>query len=94
VPGNRSAQEDVHHMTEPTVKVYTDYKSPYAYLAKDFAYALERDTGARLGWLPYTLDIPAYLGSANVDAGGAVLEASRNAHQWRRVKYSEPVHVI
>jgi len=72
----------------PTIKVYTDYKSPYAYLAKDFAYELERDTGARLDWLPYTLDIPAYLGSARVDANGAVLEASRNAHQWRRVKYS------
>jgi 2-hydroxychromene-2-carboxylate isomerase len=75
-------------MTAPTIKVYTDYKSPYAYLAKDFAYELERDTGARLDWLPYTLDIPAYLGSAKVDADGTVLEASRNAHQWRRVKYS------
>jgi len=75
-------------VTKPTIKVYTDYKSPYAYLAKDFAYELERDTGARLDWLPYTLDIPAYLGSARVDANGAVLEASRNAHQWRRVKYS------
>ena len=75
-------------MTAPTIKVYTDYKSPYAYLAKDFAYELERDTGAQLDWLPYTLDIPAYLGSAEVDADGTVLEASRNAHQWRRVKYS------
>jgi 2-hydroxychromene-2-carboxylate isomerase len=75
-------------VTKPTIKVYTDYKSPYAYLAKDFVYELERDTGARLEWLPYTLDIPAYLGSAKVDASGAVLEASRNAHQWRRVKYS------
>jgi 2-hydroxychromene-2-carboxylate isomerase len=78
----------VHHVTAPTIKVYTDYKSPYAYLAKDLAYELERDTGARLEWLPYTLDIPAFLGSAQVDAAGAVLEASRNAHQWRRVKYS------
>jgi 2-hydroxychromene-2-carboxylate isomerase len=75
-------------MTTPTIKIYTDYKSPYAYLAKDFAYELERDTGAQLDWLPYTLDIPAYLGSAKVDATGTVLEASRNAHQWRRVKYS------
>lgn len=41
-----------------------------------------------LEWLPYTLDIPAYLGSAKVDAQGGVLEESRNAHQWRRVKYS------
>jgi 2-hydroxychromene-2-carboxylate isomerase len=71
-----------------TIKVYSDYKSPYAYLAKDLAYALERDTGVKLDWLPYTLDIPAYLGSAKVDGGGDVLEESRNAHQWRRVKYS------
>ena len=71
-----------------TIKVYTDYKSPYAYLAKDLAYELERDTGAVVDWLPYTLDIPAFLGSATLDAAGDVLEASRNAHQWRRVKYS------
>ena len=75
-------------MAQRTIKVYSDYKSPYAYLAKDLAYELERETGARLDWLPYTLDIPAYLGSANVDAQGNVLEDSRNAHQWRRVKYS------
>ena len=75
-------------MAQRTIKVYSDYKSPYAYLAKDLAYELERETGARLDWLPYTLDIPAYLGSANVDAQGNVLEESRNAHQWRRVKYS------
>jgi 2-hydroxychromene-2-carboxylate isomerase len=75
-------------MAQRTIKIYSDYKSPYAYLAKDLAYALERETGARLDWLPYTLDIPAYLGSAKVDAAGGVLEESRNAHQWRRVKYS------
>ena len=75
-------------MPQRTIKVYSDYKSPYAYLAKDFAYELEQDTGARLEWLPYTLDIPAYLGSAKVGADGTVLEETRNAHQWRRVKYS------
>src|SRR5262245_19744791 len=75
-------------MSKRIVKVYSDYKSPYAYLAKDLAYALARETGAHLEWLPYTLDIPAYLGKAKVDAAGKVLEESRNAHQWRRVKYS------
>ena len=70
-----------------TIRVYSDYKSPYAYLAKDPTYELERETGAKVEWLPYTLDIPAYLGSASVDAGGKVVEESRNAHQWRRVKY-------
>jgi 2-hydroxychromene-2-carboxylate isomerase len=70
------------------LKVYSDYKSPYAYLAKDLTYELERQTGVTLEWLPYTLDIPAYLGSAKVDGDGNVLEQSRNAHQWRRVRYS------
>lgn len=71
-----------------TIKVYSDYKSPYAYLAKDLVYDLERETGVEIDWLPYTLDIPAYLGSAKLDADGGVAEQSRNAHQWRRVKYS------
>ena len=75
-------------MTQPTIKVYSDYKSPYAFLAKDLICELERDTNVRLDWLPYTLDIPAYLGSARVDAEGTVVHESRNAHQWRRVKYS------
>ena len=75
-------------MTTRTIKVYTDYKSPYAYLAKDLAFDLAAETGVRLDWLPYTLDIPAYLGSAQLDASGAVMAESRNAHQWRRVKYS------
>jgi 2-hydroxychromene-2-carboxylate isomerase len=78
----------VRQMAGPTIKVYSDYKSPYAYLAKDLVYELERQTGAHLEWLPYTLDIPAYLGEAKVDASGKVLEETRNAHQWRRVKYS------
>src|SRR5271154_2697154 len=75
-------------MSRQTIKVYSDYKSPYAYLAKDPIYDLERETGIILDWLPYTLDIPAYLGRARLDDGGAVIEESRNAHQWRRVKYS------
>jgi 2-hydroxychromene-2-carboxylate isomerase len=75
-------------MSPRTIRVYSDYKSPYAYLAKDPAYDLERATGVTLEWLPYTLDIPAYLGSATLDPGGNVVEQSRNAHQWRRVKYS------
>lgn len=75
-------------MTRQTIKVYSDYKSPYAYLAKDLIYDLERETGVTIDWLPYTLDIPAYLGSAKLDTSGGVAEESRNAHQWRRVKYS------
>jgi 2-hydroxychromene-2-carboxylate isomerase len=70
------------------IVVYTDYKSPYAYLAKDLVYELERDFPVTVDWLPYTLDIPSFLGSARVDERGNVIESNRDPHQWRRVKYS------
>jgi 2-hydroxychromene-2-carboxylate isomerase len=57
-------------------------------LAKDPAYELERDFAVRIDWLPYILDIPSFLGSARVDDNGKVIEQDRNAHQWRRVRYS------
>src|SRR5579863_8712532 len=76
-------------MPEPrTVTVYIDYKSPYAYLAKDLVYQLERGSAVYIDWLPYVLDIPSFLGSARLDGEGRVIEENRNAHQWRRVKYS------
>jgi 2-hydroxychromene-2-carboxylate isomerase len=76
-------------MPEPRlVTLYIDYKSPYAYLAKDPAYELERDLACHIGWLPCVLDIPSFLGSATLDAEGRLVEEKRNAHQWRRVKYS------
>lgn len=71
-----------------TIVVYTDYKSPYAYLAKDLVYELERDLPVSVDWLPYTLDIPSFLGSARVDERGNVTESNRDPHQWRRVRYS------
>jgi 2-hydroxychromene-2-carboxylate isomerase len=73
---------------KPVVTVYIDFKSPYAYLAKDPARDLERRFAISLDWLPYILDIPSFLGSARLDAEGSVIEENRNAHQWRRVRYS------
>jgi 2-hydroxychromene-2-carboxylate isomerase len=73
---------------QQTVTVFTDYKSPYAYLVKDLVYELQRDFSVGIDWLPYRLDIPSFLGSARVDDGGRVIEEQRNAHQWRRVRYS------
>ncbi len=76
-------------MAEPrTLIVYIDYKSPYAYLAKDLVYELERDLPVRIDWRPYDLPIADFLGSARVDDSGRVIEENRNAHQWRRVRYS------
>ena len=65
-------------MPEKEVIVYTDYKSPYAFIAKDPAYELEDQFDIRLKWLPYTLNIPTYLGSVE----------GRDEHQWRRVRYA------
>ena len=60
------------------VRVYTDYKSPYAFVAKDRTYALAEEYQLELDWYPYTLRIQDYLGTLD----------TRNAHQWRRVRYS------
>ena len=73
---------------ELKLTVYTDYKSPYAYLANRPIFQLASELSVTLVWRPYVLDIPKYLGSARVDATGNVLEEDRNAHQWRRVRYS------
>jgi len=75
-------------MARTQLKLYSDYKSPYAFLVKDLVDELVADTGTVVDWLPYTLDIPSYLGDAKVDADGTVVEDNRNPHQWRRVKYS------
>jgi 2-hydroxychromene-2-carboxylate isomerase len=60
------------------VIVYTDYKSPYAYVANGSIYALEEDFDIRLDWLPYTLDIDSYLDAVDV----------RTEHNWRKVRYA------
>jgi 2-hydroxychromene-2-carboxylate isomerase len=67
---------------------YFDYKSPYAYLAQQETRQLARETPGGIEFLPYTLDIPSYLGRAEVDDQGRVLSEDRSAHQWRRVRYA------
>jgi 2-hydroxychromene-2-carboxylate isomerase len=71
----------------PTLTVYTDYKSPYAYLANDLVHGLAASVPVNIVWRPYVLDVPQYLGSAVIGPDGSVVEANRNAHQWRRVRY-------
>src|SRR5271163_4643082 len=65
-------------MAEKDLRFYIDYKSPYAYLAKDPVYDLEREFGISFTWLPINLHIPDFLGTVE----------GRNPHQWRRVRYS------
>jgi 2-hydroxychromene-2-carboxylate isomerase len=74
--------------TPRTLIAYTDYKSPYAYLAKDPTRDLAREMGVRIEWRPYILNIPDFLGSARIDEKGNVLEQNRTPHQWRRARYS------
>ncbi len=75
-------------MAVTTLTHYFDYKSPYAYLAQEETFQLEDEFAVTVDFLPLTLDIPKFLGSAEVDGAGKVVQEERNAHQWRRVKYS------
>ncbi|MFX4221715.1 MAG: DsbA family protein [Thalassobaculum sp.] len=65
-------------MSKPVVRVYTDYKSPYAFVAAGPTYALEERFDLVLEWRPYTLRIEEYLGAVE----------TRTEHSWRRVRYS------
>jgi 2-hydroxychromene-2-carboxylate isomerase len=64
-------------MTKRQFTLYTDYKSPYAYLAKDPAFELAEEVGADLIVRPFTLDIPNAFGDLDV----------RTDAQWRKVRY-------
>ena len=68
--------------------VYIDFKSPYAYLAKDPVYAIAAEIGIEVDWRPLTLDIPSYLGSARLDDKGKVVESQRTPAQWAGVRYA------
>jgi 2-hydroxychromene-2-carboxylate isomerase len=60
------------------VVLWSDYVSPYAFIAKAWAYALADDYDVDLQWRPYTLDIASYMGATE----------QRDPHHWRRVRYS------
>lgn len=66
------------HDTPLRLTVYTDYKSPYAYVAKNPTLALAIEYPVELVWKPYTLRIAEYLDSVD----------SRSEHNWRKVKYA------
>ncbi len=60
------------------VRFWIDYVSPYAFVAKAWAYELEQDYDITLEWRPYTLDIASFQQSV----------AERDPHHWRRVRYA------
>src|SRR5216684_1506207 len=61
-----------------TIKLYYDYKSPFAYLAMAPAYALMESHRVRLRYIPHELDIRG--------AFGGELE-ERPEREWRKVRY-------
>ena len=65
-------------MARRSIRVYTDYRSPYAYLADADIQSLEQKHDVMLDWYPYILPIEQYLGT----------EDHRTGHQWRRIKYA------
>ena len=74
--------------SERPLIVYIDYKSPYAFLAKDPTYRLAEVLGIAVDWRPLTLDIPSFLGSARLDRQGRVAESRRSPEQWTAVRYA------
>lgn len=68
--------------------VYIDFKSPYAFLAKDPTWRLADVLGIAVDWRPLTLDIPSFLGSARLDSQGRVAESRRSPEQWVAVRYA------
>jgi 2-hydroxychromene-2-carboxylate isomerase len=78
-------------VSRPRVIHYFDYKSPYAYLAERATDELAAELaplGVAIERLPYTLDVPRYLGDARLDESGRDVVGTRNPHQWRRVRYA------
>lgn len=65
-------------MTKPRVRVYTDHKSPYAYVANKPLFDLEEAYDVELEWLPYTLRVAEFMGTVE----------ERTPHFWRKVRYA------
>tara|TARA_A100001011_G_scaffold349364_1_gene387894 strand:+ start:1477 stop:2145 length:669 start_codon:yes stop_codon:yes gene_type:complete len=72
----------------PELTVYIDVKSPYAYIALEPTLALENELSLHFNWVPLTLDIPSYLGSAKKNDAGQIVESNRTKSQWSGVKYA------
>ena len=64
-------------MEKPRVRIYTDYKSPFAYVANKRLFELEEKHGVELEWLPYTLRVAEFMGTVE----------ERTPHFWRKVRY-------
>jgi len=82
-PSERMMTEQQH-----PPRVYIDFKSPYAYISIKAVWAMEDDLDMHFDWLPFTLDIASFAGSATVNDDGSVAASNRSEKQWNRVKYA------
>lgn len=64
-------------ITLPGLIVYTDYKSPYAFVADAAIRSIALQYPIHLDWRPYTLRIDEFMGSVE----------ARTVHNWRKVRY-------
>lgn len=69
------------------LEVFIDFKSPYAFIAKDPTIQLAREFSVNIDWYPLTLNIGSYLGTAK-KTKGKVVESNRSSNQWLSVKYA------
>lgn len=60
-----------------TITAYTDFRSPYTYVAKAEAYSWEADFGVSIDWWPYTTPLQEVFGPAD----------GRNEREFRKIKY-------
>jgi 2-hydroxychromene-2-carboxylate isomerase len=69
----------------PEVKMYSDYKSPYAYLAFDPGFELERKFNVRLRWRPFQLRIKGK-GERSVYSEHKVRYSYLDARRWANMR--------
>jgi 2-hydroxychromene-2-carboxylate isomerase len=60
-----------------TIIAYTDFRSPYTYVAKAEVYRWETDFGVTVDWWPYTTPLQEVFGPAD----------GRNEREFRKIKY-------
>jgi 2-hydroxychromene-2-carboxylate isomerase len=65
------------------VKMYSDYKSPFAYLAFDPAFALEQRYRVRIRWIPFQLRIKGK-GERSVYSEYKARYSYRDARRWAK----------
>jgi 2-hydroxychromene-2-carboxylate isomerase len=68
-------------MTEPELKLYYDYKSPFAYLAAQPAFELPTRYAIRLRWLPFQLRIKGP-GQRSVYSDWKARYSYQDARRW------------